>query len=285
MSLYTIKGGIERLPQEIAKRLKARILLNHAVTRIEKTDSESYVISAKHKANVVEEEFDYVVAALPNNWIPAIEWAGEKLERAMQRHHAQYDHPGHYLRVSVLFDKPFWRHRIRESYFMIDAFGGCCVYDESSRSDVDAEGVLGWLLAGEAAETMSNFDDETLIAKVLESLPPELGNPHASFKEARVHRWVGAVNGLPGGKTAREPMSRHRPEPTQHSRLFVVGDYLFDSTLNGVLDSAELVSDLIEADILGNNLAAPAYVDSVAVSTSGHLTGVAASCTTGLPTT
>jgi hypothetical protein len=31
--------------------------------------------------------------------------------------------------------------------------------------------------------------------------------------------------------------------------LFVVGDYLFDSTVNGVLDSAELVADCIVEEI------------------------------------
>ena len=205
MSLYSIEGGLERLPQELAKRLTARILLNHPVTRVEKTAAGTYLIAARHGAAVVTEEFDYVVAALPNNWIPAIDWAGETLSRAMERHHAHYDHPAHYLRVSVLFDSPFWRPRIADSYFMIDAFGGCCVYDESSRADSGTLGVLGWLLAGEAAVTMANFDDETLIAAVLDSLPAELGDPRACYREARVHRWLGSVNGLPGGKTAVAP--------------------------------------------------------------------------------
>jgi monoamine oxidase len=285
MSLYTIHGGIERLPQEIAKRLTARILLNHPVTSVEKTDSNSYLIAAKHKGVSVVEEFDYVVAALPNNWIPAIEWGGDTLSKAMQRHHAHYDHPAHYLRVSVLFDSPFWRHRINDSYFMLDAFGGCCVYDESSRLNSGTAGVLGWLLAGEAAETMSNYDDETLIGLVLDSLPAELGDPRAMYREARIHRWLGAVNGLPGGRKALEPLSRHRPEPTQHPRLFVVGDYLFDSTINGVLDSAELVADLIEDEVIGNNMPLPSYSYSGSTPASAQVTGVAAACSTGTAST
>jgi monoamine oxidase len=280
MSLYTIHGGIERLPHEIAKRLTARIHLNRPVTRVEKTASNSYRISAKHNGVIVSEEFDYIVAALPNNWIPAIDWAGETLGSAMQRHHAHYDHPAHYLRVSVLFDTPFWRHRLSDSYFMIDAFGGCCVYDESSRTDSGAAGVLGWLLAGEAAETMSNYDDEALIALVLDSLPAELGDPRASFREARVHRWLGSVNGLPGGRTAREPVARHCPEPIEHARVFVVGDYLFDSTLNGVLDSAELVADLIEDVFLGKNIPLPGYSFSGTTTANAQLAGVAAACAT-----
>ena len=37
----------------------------------------------------------------------------------------------------------------------------------------------------------------------------------------------------------------HRPEPIGYPGLFFVGDYLFDATLNGVLDSAEIVVDCI----------------------------------------
>jgi monoamine oxidase len=187
-----------------------------------------------------------VIVALPNNWLPAVEWGGEELSHAMHRHHKHYDHPGHYLRVSALFDEPFWRDRVNGSYFMIDAFGGTCVYDESARTDAGTYGVLGWLLAGEPAATMSNFVDEELCAIVLDSLPHCLGDARKHFLEGRVHRWVGAVNGMPGGYPVQPPEARHRPESAGHPGLFVCGDYLFDSTLNGVLDSAELVVDKIE---------------------------------------
>lgn len=38
--------------------------------------------------------------------------------------------------------------------------------------------------------------------------------------------------------------SRHIPEPA-HPNLFAVGDYLFDSTINGVLDSADFVAECL----------------------------------------
>ena len=41
------------------------------------------------------------------------------------------------------------------------------------------------------------------------------------------------------------------PDPDRHPNFFVVGDYLFDSTLNGVADSADCVAGWIaeeEAD-------------------------------------
>jgi monoamine oxidase len=248
MRLYTIDGGIERLPQELAKRVTARVQLNQPVVRVERT-SQGYRVSSRRRGVLVSEEFDCVVVALPNNWIPAVEWGGPVLAEAMRRHHAHYDYPAHYLRVSVLFEKPFWREQIAGSYFMLDAFGGCCVYDESRRNGGGGYGVLGWLLAGEAALTMSNFEDGVLVEKVLDSLPHALRRGREGFLEGRVHRWAGTVNGLPGGRPAREPDSRHLPEPTQHPRLFVVGDYLFDSTLNGALDSADVVAEWVVEEL------------------------------------
>jgi monoamine oxidase len=247
MRLYSIEGGIERLPQELARRLRARVLLNHPVVRVERAAEDRYRVVARHRGEVRSEEFDFVVVALPNNWIPAVEWGGA-LADAMHRHHAFYDYPAHYLRVSILFDRPFWRERIAESYFMLDAFGGCCVYDESSRNVHGTFGVLGWLLAGQAALSLSNTEDAVLVEQMLDSLPRCLRHGRQHVLEGHVHRWVGAVNGLPGGRPLRDPEVRHQPEPQQHPDLFVVGDYLFDSTLNGVLDSAEFVVEWIEEE-------------------------------------
>ncbi|MBN9121960.1 MAG: FAD-dependent oxidoreductase [Planctomycetes bacterium] len=244
MRLYTIDGGIERLTQELARRVTATVNLRHTVTRVERRP-EGYAVTFRHNGQFACEEFDYLVVALPNNWLPAIEWGGPALSAAMDQHHRHYDHPAHYLRVSALFDAPFWRDRVRGSYFMIDAFGGTCVYDESARAAAGTYGVLGWLLAGEPAATMSNLSDDELISAVLDTFPRCLGAARPHFLEGRVHRWVGAVNGLPGGYPMQPPEVRHRPEPVGHPGLFVVGDYLFDSTLNGVLDSAELVVDKI----------------------------------------
>src|SRR3982074_3076156 len=61
----------------------------------------------------------------------------------------------------------------------------------------------------------------------------------------KIHRWLAAVNALPGGLPARDVMTNHRPDPKQHPGLVVVGDYLFDSTLNGLLDSSDAATDII----------------------------------------
>jgi monoamine oxidase len=245
LKLYTIPGGIERLTNELAARIAADVRYRQEVIRVERTTSGLLGVTTRCGS----EEFDFVVVALPNASLPGIEWGGEDLAEAMRRHHRFYDYPAHYLRVTILFERPFWRDCFTESYFMLEAFGGCCVYDESTRNGDGAAGVLGWLLGGEPARELCERPDDELIAMMLASLPETLRPDRGLFVEGRVHRWQNAVNGMPSGYPARKLEVRHCPEPVRHSHLLVVGDYLFDSTLNGVLDSAEFVAETLGVEM------------------------------------
>ena len=166
MRLYAIDGGNERLIQELAGRTSAQIRLQQPVVRVERNPNATYRVSSLHHGQRETADFDYVIVALPNDWIPAITWGGETLADAMHEHHKFYDHPAHYLRVTALFDRPFWRDLVAGSYFMSDAFGGCCLYDESARFPDGGRGTLAWLLAGEVALSMSNLEDAHLIKLV-----------------------------------------------------------------------------------------------------------------------
>jgi monoamine oxidase len=245
LRLYSIVGGIERLPHALRERISARVELNQPVLRVQKNRDGSYAVSYRKQGEVASQDFDAVVVALPNPWLPTIEWGGTRLEAAMAEHHAFYHSPGHYLRIAVLFEKPFWRHLISDSYFHTDSFGGCCVYDEGARYDVGRYGVLSWLLGGNNAMLYGNYDDKALIGKVMESLPEPLSAGRGLFIEGKVHRWIGAVSGRPGGYPIKGPKARHLPDAKEHPGLFVVGDYLFDSTINGVLDSADIATGMI----------------------------------------
>jgi monoamine oxidase len=248
MSLYGIVGGNERLPQELASRIAANILLNHQVQSVAKVD-QSLRVTSLAQGLEQQHDFDFVIVALPHSHLNSVAFQGDRLTTAVSQHHAHYNFPAHYLRITILFKRAFWRDACGDSYWMLDHFGGCCLYDESSRDPSCDYGVLGWLLAGDAAESMNRLSDDALIAEALASLPSFFVNPHEQFIEARVHRWIGAVNAIPGGKLRKPHDQRHQPEPVEHPNLFVVGDYLFDSTLNGVVDSAQYVAAWIAAQI------------------------------------
>ena len=54
------------------------------------------------------------------------------------------------------------------------------------------------------------------------------------------------------------------PQAGRHD-LFVVGDYLFDSTINGVLDSADYVAEWLAEEIQADSNVAVTAVTAVTV--------------------
>lgn len=246
---YSIEGGMGMLPKALRERLvRTRLQLNSPVVRVERNDDESYRVYFRRGREIDWQDFDAVFVSLPHNWLNSVEWGGDGLCRAMARHVAYYDRPAHYLRVSILFKKPFWRNLVTGAWFMLDAFGGCCVYDEGARHDAGEYGVLGWLVAGSDALSLVNLDDRTLVNRAIESLPDELyAEARGHFIEGKVHRWAAALSALPGGLPVRDTGAAHSPDAKGHPGLFIVGDYLFDSTLNGVFDSANFATDLLRA--------------------------------------
>lgn len=248
LRLYGIAGGNEQLVAALAARIGADVWRDTKVTAVRGLSDGRFTL-ATAAGQAVAGPFDAVVLALPLQHLSAVHFAGPGLAAALRRHVDRFDHPAHYLRVTALFTAPFWRGRIDGAYLMLDAFGGCCLYDESAREPEPERGVLGWLLGGAAAEAWAVRDDDDIVAAALDALPAAFGDPRRHLMEARVHRWTGAVSGLPGGRRPPGIDRRHQPDPTGHPRLFVVGDYLYDSTLNGVLDSAEHVAGWLAADL------------------------------------
>lgn len=252
MGLYSIDGGNERLIWELAARLSAEVRLEHRITAISGGPHDSLRVHWQGDTQEHSELFDFVVVALPHNQLLSIDYRSPALQAAIREHHQHYDYPAHYLRVTLLFERPFWRQVLNDSFWMLDAFGGCCLYDESSRDAESEFGILGWLLAGDAALEKSSLNDPQLVEEALASLPPELACGRTLLLEARVHRWVAAVNGMPGGNAVVSHDARHQIAPHKHPNFFLVGDYMFDSTLNGVLDSAEYVARWLAALACGD---------------------------------
>jgi protoporphyrinogen oxidase/SAM-dependent methyltransferase len=250
IGLYSIQNGNEQLVECLQSEVDADIQLNHRVLNVGKTQAGRYQLKMMNGKGPETRDFDLVVMCLPHSWLATVGWDGEQLRKSMVKHVAYFDRPAHYLRISILFDEPFWGEQITGSWFMSEAFGGCCVYNEGSRHDVGKHGVLNWLIAGSDALAFANLSDKELIEAALKSLPPALGRSREHFIEGKIHRWLSSVNALPGGLPARDVMTNHRPEPKQHPGLVVVGDYLFDSTLNGLLDSSDAATDIIVTEMM-----------------------------------
>ncbi|MEY9185664.1 protoporphyrinogen oxidase/SAM-dependent methyltransferase [Bradyrhizobium sp. USDA 326] len=250
IGLYSIQNGNEQLIECLQSEVNADIQLNHRVLTVGKAPTGRYQLKMMNGKGPETRDFDLVLVCLPHSWLATLSWEGEQLRKSMVKHVAYFDRPAHYLRVSILFDEPFWGEQIPGAWFMSEAFGGCCVYNEGARHDVGKHGVLNWLIPGSDALAFANLSDQELIDAALKSLPASLGDARLHFMEGKIHRWLSSVNAIPGGLPVRDVMTNHRPEPKEHPGVVVVGDYLFDSTLNGLLDSSDAATDIILTEMM-----------------------------------
>jgi protoporphyrinogen oxidase/SAM-dependent methyltransferase len=250
IGLYSIQNGNEQIVERLREEIDADIQFNHRVLKVGKSDSGRYRLNMMNGKGPETRDFDLVVMCLPHNWLSTMGWENEQLRASMVKHVAYFDRPAHYLRVALLFDEPFWGEKIPGAWWMSEAFGGCCVYVEGARHDVGRNGVLNFLIAGSDALAYVNLRDDQLIDAAIKSLPASLGDARAHFVEGKIHRWLSSVNAIPGGLPARDVLTNHRPEPKDHAGLVVVGDYLFDSTLNGLFDSSDAATDLILTEMI-----------------------------------
>ena len=250
MDVFSVVGGNEQIITRLEEELDAEIRLNSNVTAVEPMAGGGYRLEMLVNGVVETATADYVVVALPLASLSTIHWRSDGFEAAMDKHIGYFDRPGHYLRASLLFQRPFWRDELDADWFMLDAFDGCCAYDESARNGYNGYGVLAFLIAGNAALALANVSDQRIEQMCLDALPPQLAHGKELLLDRRIHRWMASVNAIPGGSPARSRAINHCPDPERLPGFLMVGDYMFDATLNGVLDSADAATDLILSDVV-----------------------------------
>jgi len=155
--LYTIEGGLERFSTALSEHIQARIELNSPVTRIEKEPGRPLprVDAPGWKADGAGVRFHHRGTA------PQLALVHRMERRAVGSGHAR---PLRFLRPSGPLPArqspvpPTFLARVHQRrLFPARRFRGCCVYDESARQESGGYGVLGWLLAGNDAVTLSNL--------------------------------------------------------------------------------------------------------------------------------
>jgi monoamine oxidase/ubiquinone/menaquinone biosynthesis C-methylase UbiE len=250
MDILSIKGGNEQIVHGIAKRLRADVRLNSYVRAVEPLQDGTYLVHVDASGVRQTITADFVVLAVPLSALSTIKWLSLPLQSAIDNHVGYFDRPAHYLRATLLFKRQFWRGRLPADWFMLDAFDGCCVYDESTRNDLGGCGILAFLIAGNAALALANLSDDQIEAMCLKALPPFFSEALDLIIDRRIHRWMASVNAVPGGIPVRRRAINHQPAPRNMPGIIMVGDYMFDATLNGVMDSADTAGDIILANIL-----------------------------------
>jgi len=254
MQLYHIRGGLDRIVCELKLKIDAYYRLHAVVTRIV-SSGHSFTLHYVHGTEKEQEEFEAVIVAIPNHWLSQIRFDNPSLAQAIHTVIAHYDLPAHYLRVSLLFDEPFWdKHRIPGDFWMMDLYNGCCVYNESYRWVSTRGHVLSFLIPGQDAllQASENQDTVEIVERLVNRLPDLLrDDARRHLRDAQIDSYLGSVNAQPGGWPAEELRQEHYPDPQNNPGFFLVGDYFFDSTLNACLISAhtavEYVLDYFDA--------------------------------------
>jgi monoamine oxidase/SAM-dependent methyltransferase len=250
LDIYSVIGGNEEIVRCLSEEIDAEVRLNSQVRSVEPLPDGTYRLTVGSNGTAETVIADFVILALPLTALSIVDWRSPSLHHAIVDHVKYFDRPGHYLRATLLFERPFWRQHLDSAWWMFDAFDGCCVYDEGARHDLGGYGALGFLIAGNAALGLANLSDDQIEQLCIDALPPALAEGRKLLVDRRIHRWMASVNAIPGGLPVRGLVQNHRPDPTRFPGVLLVGDYMFDATLNGVLDSADAATDLISADIL-----------------------------------
>jgi monoamine oxidase/SAM-dependent methyltransferase len=250
LNIYSVVGGNEEIVRCLTDELDAEVRYNTPVRAVQPLADGTYRLDVGTNGTAQTVIADYVIVALPLTALSVIDWRSATLQRALGKHIGYFDRPGHYLRATLLFERPFWREHVQSAWWMLDAFDGCCVYDEGARHDLGPCGALGFLIAGNAALSLANMSDDRIEELCLDALPPCMDEGRHLILDRRIHRWMASVNAIPGGYPVRTRRENHRLDPANLPGIFMVGDYMFDATLNGVLDSADTATDMILADVL-----------------------------------
>jgi len=242
LRMYTLKGTNETLIKRLYTKLSStKTYLESPVYGVNKNKSGYELTIRINKKKTIKQVFDVVVIATAHPCLKKIEFSDE-LKQKMENFYNHYDFDTHYLRATLLFEDTFWRKVFNESYFILDSFGGCCVYDQSE----EGYGILSWLISGENALKLNPMQDNKIIEKVLNSLPAIIKTEaKEKFLEGKIDRWMDSVSRQPGGTPILPMIDRHFPDKENNPNLLVVGDYLTDTTVNGSLLSAKIVAKQI----------------------------------------
>src|SRR4029453_12295153 len=115
-----IPGGNGGCIERLVETNRSEVVLDAPVVKIGRSPDLRYRVTFRRHGGIEHADFDFVLIALPIDWLQGVEFEGRGLRQAMEAHVAHYDKPAHYLRVSALFQEPFWRKKLKGSYFMQD---------------------------------------------------------------------------------------------------------------------------------------------------------------------
>lgn len=174
-----IIGGNTMLAQRLSEKLgKEKILLNHAVTRIEQGDKVKV-----YCANGKVFEADKVICTLPTFALKNIDWKPglpeNKIEALNELQYARIN------KHAMLFDNRFWKS---ENFDMVTDQLPHYFY-HATQGQPGSSGVLISYSIGDKAAVIANQNDMTNFKSVQETLQPVFGDVKSHLKQQANYYW------------------------------------------------------------------------------------------------
>jgi len=166
-TMYRLRGGNDRLPERMARALRASVRLQHAARRIVQNESSVRVTVENRRGGRTEIASDYAIVAVPGPLAVEIEYAPAL--PAAQRDALSRLRYGRATKTLLQFARHPWRRPGRPRACATDLDIGA-VWD-SSEEQLGARGILTLLAGGSASDATKAI----LAAKGAESLAGELG--------------------------------------------------------------------------------------------------------------
>ena len=135
LDVFSVNGGNEQIVHRLCDQLDAEVRLNTPVRAVQPMEDGTVrlIVGSRGAAEMVD--FDFVVLAMPPTALSIIDWRNPRLQRAMVNHIRYFDRPAHYLRATLLFERPFWRD-------MWMAPGGCSMPSTAAASTMKVRGTI-----------------------------------------------------------------------------------------------------------------------------------------------
>jgi monoamine oxidase len=195
-------GGSQRIPIEVAKRLKGEIVLKSPVRRIAQGHGRVHVICDR----LVVEAREVIVAVPPVlarriDFAPALPAAHRKLLKALV--------PGHLIKWEAVYDTPFWRDQGLSGQAVSEVGPANTTFDNSPPGG--RPGIMFGFIGGDEARRFAKLSRsarrEAVLANFVTYFGEQARDPNAAFEMNWTQEaWT---RGCPVGHTGLHELSRY----------------------------------------------------------------------------
>ena len=243
--MFRIRGGNDRLPRAIARRIRGRLLLDAVVRQIRRTD-DGVVVTFDERGPRREISADYCVVTLPATTLRAVRFEPDLPED--QRRAIETLEYGRATRVLLQFSKRFWRKPHRPRAFGTDLLTGA-VWD-ANEEQRGPEGILTLLAGGRASTDLQQTLTGGGPSAVVEHLrwlgrPSELLGSHVVTWENDPWSGGGYAFFGPSFETALRPWLARSA-----GRVLFAGEHTSDrwqGYMNGAIESGQRAAAEVRA--------------------------------------